>query len=85
MTESRELWILIFLRLFFDNCLTWTKHVDMMDLNNWDQLRHFYPQDVLIDIYQSLITSHYKYGLLPWEKNISRLELLQKKCVRKHI
>ena len=48
-----------FLRIIFDDCLTWTKHVDMIamqfskTIGILKRLKQFYPQDVLIIIFQS--------------------------------
>ena len=58
-----------------------SKHVDVIALTIFktiDILKwlRFYPQDISIHIYQSLITPHYNYGLLLWRKNI-RFELLK--------
>jgi len=50
------------------------------------RIKHEVPSDILLSIYQSLITPHINYGIIAWgdsnNKQISRLEKLQKKAIR---
>ena len=47
-----------------------------------NKLKHFLPQSILFMIYSSLIVPHLNYGAILWEKNVSRLFILQKKAIR---
>ena len=49
------------------------------------RLKHIYPEAVLLIIYQSIIKTHFTYGLLVWGSNINTnhpLHLLQKSALR---
>ena len=46
------------------------------------KLKHFFPQHILLTIYNSLIQPHLIYGLYLWRLNCKRLKILQKKAVR---
>ena len=47
-----------------------------------NRLKHVFPQNALLSIYNSLFASHLNYGLLLWGTHVNRVSKLQKKAVR---
>ena len=70
-----------FLGIVINEYLTWTDHINkivnkicrIIELLN--RGKHFLP----CDIYDSLISSHYKYGNLVWGINYTSIQKLQKR------
>ena len=74
-----------FLGILFDENLTWKWHINMVTnkllkvIGILNRLKHAYPQNALLSIYNSLFTSHLNYGLLLWGTNVNRVSKLHKK------
>jgi len=77
-----------FLGIIVDKSLSWRSHIDHTTtkiskvVGILNRLKHFLPQNVLLNIYNSLIVPHLNYGCLLWEKVSSRMFRLQKKAIR---
>ena len=72
--------------------ITWYPHVDKVSIKISRvtvlprKPQHYFPQDILITIYNSLIHSHLMYDLLVWGFQSMRVEKLPKKsytCISK--
>ena len=78
-----------FLGFIITNDLTWKSHQDKIakKVNKVNgvltRLRYFLPRHTLKNIYNSLVLPHFQYGITLWGANCSRLEKLQKQCIRK--
>ena len=46
------------------------------------RLKHVYPQNALLLIYNSLFATHLNFGLLLWGTHVNQVSKLQKKAVR---
>ena len=63
-----------FLGIFFDENLTWNCHINMSKIIGiLHILKHVYPQNALLSIYNSLVASHLNYGLLLWGTHVNRV------------
>jgi hypothetical protein len=77
-----------FLGLTINNRLTWRNHSDMISnkiskvIGIISRLRMYYPQRILLTIYNSLIVPHMNYCLLSWGTFTGQIEKLQKKALR---
>ena len=80
-----------FLGVVLASTLKWDKHIGHVFLKVSRvicvlfRLKHIYPQEVLLTLYNTLILSHLSYCILVWGSKIQtnhRLHLLQKKAVR---
>ena len=81
-----------YLGVTIDEHLTWTEHINNLSLKLCQtngilsKLRHYVPQKNCISIYYALFYSHILHGCLVWQytskTNRSKLEKLQKKCLR---
>ena len=77
-----------FLGIFLNNHLTWSTHIGMIAnklskiIGILKRLRYVYPEQVLLQIYNSLFMAHINYGLLVWGVDTDRIFKLQKKAVR---
>ena len=80
-----------FLGVILASTLKWDKHIGHVSLKVSRvigvlfRLKHIYPQEVLLTLYNTLILPHLSYCILVWGSKIQtnhRLHLLQKKAVR---
>ena len=80
-----------FLDVIFNSRLKWDKHIAHISLTISRvsgvlfRLKHIYPQEVLLTLYNTLILPHLNYCILVWGSKIytdHRLHLLQKNIVR---
>lgn len=80
-----------FLGLMIDEHLTFKPHMNMISgkisraTGIMNKLKNIIPKQTLLHIYNSLILSHFNYGLIVWGSYISansHLEKLQKKAIR---
>ena len=77
-----------FLGIFLNNHLTWSTHIGMVAnkllkiIGILKRLRYVYPEQVPLQIYNSLFMAHINYGLLVWGVDTDRIFKLQKKAVR---
>ena len=77
-----------FLGVTLDQNITWNPHVDKVSIKIsrvtglLRKLQHYFPKQILITIYNSLIHSHLMYGLLVWGFQSMCVEKLQKKAIR---
>ena len=77
-----------FLGIIFDEHLTWKSHTKMVTnklsklVGIIYRLKHVYPQQALLLIYNSIFISHINYGLLLWGTQLKEVFNLQKKAVR---
>ena len=80
-----------FLGVILSSSLKWDKHVAHVSLKISRvigvlyRLKHVFPREVLLTLYNALILSHLSYCILVWGSRIDgnhRLLLLQKKSVR---
>ena len=68
--------------------LTWKNHIDLIKTKISKTIGVFYrqakifPEEILVTLYNSLISSHLNYGILAWGIVATRLEKLQKKAMR---
>ena len=79
-----------FLGVILALSLKWEKHVAHVSLKNSRvigvlyRLKHVFPREVLLTLYNALILPHLSYCILVWDSRIDdnhRLLLLQKKAV----
>ena len=80
-----------FLGLFIDCGLTWNSHVDYIckiiarNIGVINRTKHFFPEVVLLSLYNTVIGSYLNYGILAWgassATNLNRLLLLQKQAL----
>ena len=78
-----------FLGIYLDCNLSWENHVNEITkkisktVGVLSILKHYFPQKILLTIYNSLILSHFNYGITLWGfHNCTRLKSLQKKALR---
>ena len=81
-----------YLGVLIDDVLSWNEHIKHLctKLSRTNgiicKIRNFLPNKTLISIYYALFYSHIIYGSLVWQfttkLNISKLSLLQRKCIR---
>ena len=77
-----------FLCIFINNHLTWSTHIGIVAnklskiIGILKRLRYVYPEQVLLQIYNSLFMAHINYGLLVWGVDTDIIFKLQKKAVR---
>ena len=77
-----------FLGIIFDEHLTWKSHTKMVTnklsklVGIIYRLKHVYPQQALLLLYNSIFISHINYGLLLWGTQLKEVFNLQKKVVR---
>jgi hypothetical protein len=78
-----------FLGILVDSNLNWKSHINFINskllktMGIMNKLKMILPQNILKDIYNSLIMSHINYGILSWGyANITSLNLIQKKIIR---
>ena len=80
-----------FLGVILALSLKWDKHVAHVSLNNSRvtgvlyRLKHTFPRELLLTLYNALILPHLSYCILVWGSKIDsnhKLLLLQKKAVR---
>ena len=79
-----------FLGLTIMEDLSWDKHIEKISkkINKVNgvltKLRYFLPRHTLKTIYNSLVLPHLQFGVTLWGQDCtSRLEILQKQCIRK--
>ena len=76
-----------FLGIFINNHLIWNAHIGMVAnkllkiIGILKRLRYVYPEQVLLQIYNSLFIAHINYGLLVCGVDTDRIFKLQKKVV----
>ena len=77
-----------FLGVIVDECLSWKPHVSKIcntisrSVGIIKRLNKILPIPTLVTLYNSLIMSHIRYGILAWGNNLDRLIKLQKRAVR---
>ena len=76
-----------YLGIILDDNLSWKPHVAMVTwklskINGILTEKYFYPAQVLLTIYKSLVVPHIKYGSLVWGQNCDSVCKLQKKVIR---
>ena len=77
-----------FLGVLLDDTLSWKNHINMVTnklskiIGILHRLKHYYPDNILLTIYNSLFVPHLNYGSLAWGSVSDRLETIQKKAVR---
>lgn len=79
-----------FLGVYFDECLTWSYHIDEISkkisqtLFSLNKIKLLLPKQYLILLYRSLVESLLLYGILAWgcSNKISKLTKIQKKAIR---
>ena len=78
--------------MIIDNHLSWDNHINNLSIKLsrangiLAKLRHFVPRKTLISVYYAIFHSHLQYGCVVWSqsiaKNIKKINVLQKKCLR---
>ena len=74
-----------FLGILLDESLTWKCHINMVTnkiskvIGILNRLKHVFPQNALLSIYNYLFASHLNYGLLLWGTHVNSVSKLQKK------
>ena len=77
-----------FLGVIIDKNLTWKNHLNKVSnkivriIGIMNKLKFTLPQNILINIYNSLIIPHINYCILLWGSENSRVSKLQKRAVR---
>ena len=77
-----------FLGVIIDKNLTWKNHLNKVSnkivriIGIINKLKFTLPQNILINIYNSLIIPHINYWILLWGSENSRVSKLQKRAVR---
>ena len=80
-----------YLGMYIDKHLSWNFHIFQFSKNLsrpngiLSKLRHSVPLEVCLQVYYTIFYSHVLYGYNIWglttEENLSKIEVLQKKCV----
>ena len=74
-----------FLGLTINSQLKWKKHIDVIStkitkvIGIINKLKYYYPKNILLTIYNTLILPHINYGILIWGTHTDKIVLLQKK------
>ena len=78
-----------FLGIIIDTSLTWKYHINKLatklsrNCGIINRIKRFVPNEVLILLYNSLISSHLNYGISLWGYgNCSRIYIIQKRAIR---
>ena len=77
-----------YLGIILDKHLSWNEHINMLHKKASKmsgilcRLKNFLPKATLLTLYNSLVLSHFNYGILLWGAKTSQLEKLQKKLIR---
>ena len=81
-----------FLGMYIDQDLSWKHHVNYLcklisrNVGVINKLKHFFPEEILVTLYNTLILPYINYGILAWGNSgivqINRLLILQKKAFR---
>ena len=77
-----------FLGVNLDDKMTWNSHINKIaskisrTVGLFNKIKHFLPLATLRILYCSLILPYLSYGNLSWEKNVTRLNTLQKRAIR---
>ena len=77
-----------FLGVYINQNLTWFDHINAIgkkvarSIGILSRLKFFLPYKILILIYNSLILSHFSYGLLLWGYDNQKIFKLQKKAIK---
>ena len=77
-----------FLGLIIDEGLSWKRHTDVVKnkiskvVGVSYRLNNIFPRYILQTLYNSLIALYINYGLLLWDAESNRVELLQKRTIR---
>ena len=77
-----------FLGIEIDKHLNFKCHVDKISLKIsraigvMNRLKHFLPEHILLNLYNSLVLPHINYGILVWGSNSQRVQILQKRAIR---
>ena len=78
-----------FLGFVLTSDLTWNKHIDKISseiskVNGvLSKLKYFLPTHTLKTIYNALVLPYLQYGITIWGSKCSKLNVLQKQCIRK--
>ena len=78
----------IFLGITLNENLSWKNHTKMKGnkisrvLGVLFRLKHVFPKEILLTLYNTLISSYINYGLLVWGMECAQIEGLQKKSIR---
>ncbi len=87
-TEIERVQNFNFLGVILNEKLSWKPHTDKVanciskTVGILNALKHFIPESPKVILYNSLILSHFNYGILAWGYEFDRLTKLQKKSVR---
>ena len=89
---SQKLIVVSFWDFLLTVGLTWNSHIDYIcknfarNIGVINRTKHFFPELVLLFLYNTLIGSYLNYGILAWgassAANLNRLLLLQKRALR---
>ena len=77
-----------YLGIHISKDLGWKTHIDFVSkkiskaAGILNRLKHFLPQSILLNIYNSLIVPHLNYGAMIWEKCCDKLFKIQKYAIR---
>ena len=81
-----------YLGMYIDKHLSWNFHIIQLSKKLsrangiLSKLHHSVPLEVCLQVYYAIFYSHVLYGCNIWglttEENLSKIEVLQKKCVR---
>ena len=77
-----------FLDVIFDSIFNGKAHVTTVAnkvsriIRILHKLKYFFPSNILVMIYNSLILPHFNYSLLAWGSKCQKVEILQKRAIR---
>ena len=77
-----------YLGIVLNEKLSWKSHICYISkkiskvVGILNKMKYTLPEHILVLIYNSLIMPHLNYGALIWERNITQLNILQKKALR---
>ena len=77
-----------FLGITFDEHMSWNPQLNKISskisktLGIMSRLKRYLPQEILLNIYNSLIMPHIQYGILCWGHKSGRIMKLQKRAIR---
>ena len=77
-----------FLGIILNDRLTWNDHINYIEkkllkaIYILTKLRHFFPQCILLNIYNALFLSHINYSVILWGSHPSKIEIIKRRAIR---
>ena len=91
-TELQQVECTKFLGLYIDNDLSWASHINYLskllsrNTGILNKLKYYFPTNILMKLYSSLISPYLNYGILAWgncaKTLLDKLFYIQKRAIR---